>query len=102
MGAMNAITASHATANRVLRHPETTTATAARNDLQDGTDFQNWLFSAPDRGNLVDPLGAETMTRLSLRFAGGRSYSIIVLVLVSVRMQAAGQQRSSGRICGWG
>ncbi|HKJ57386.1 MAG TPA: cytochrome P450 [Nitriliruptoraceae bacterium] len=64
MGPINAMTVSHEVANQVFRHPATRTGTAARNDLADANALQRWLFRAPDRGDLVDPLGAESMIGL--------------------------------------
>lgn len=56
-----AVTADHATIDAILRDPATTTATAARAETSQLPPLQRWLFGPPDRGDLVDPLGTDTM-----------------------------------------
>ncbi len=55
------MTADHVTCDRILRHPETTTATAGHDNLPEASWFERWMFGGPDRGDLVDPLGPESM-----------------------------------------
>ncbi len=64
MGPINALTVNHDVATRVFRHPATRTGTAARNEMANANALQRWLFKSPDRGDLVDPLGAESMIGL--------------------------------------
>jgi cytochrome P450 len=61
---IGAISADHAVCDSILRDPATRTATAARNDTSDLPLFERWLSSRPDFGDLVDPLGTESMIGL--------------------------------------
>lgn len=56
------VTAHHAVIDTIARNPATTTGTAARESFVEGTSrFQEWLFTKPDRGDVIDPLGPDSM-----------------------------------------
>lgn len=55
------ISAHHATCNAVLRNPATTTATAARGADEHTPAFQRWLFGAPRRDHVIDPIGPDSI-----------------------------------------
>jgi hypothetical protein len=58
---VGAVTADHATVEAVLRSPGTRTATTARGEEMDGPWLERWLFGPPARGDLVEPVGPESM-----------------------------------------
>lgn len=59
---MGPVTTQHAICNGVLRHPASVTGTTMRDEISGGTErFQRWLFSAPPRDGLIEPIGPESM-----------------------------------------
>lgn len=55
-------TAHYALADAIMRHPKVDTATGRRAEIIGGRSWlSRWLFSVPDRGDLIDPLGPGSM-----------------------------------------
>lgn len=60
-GPLGVLSAHHATCNGVLRHPDTRTATADRGADARTPAFQRWLFGAPERPDVIDPIGPDSI-----------------------------------------
>jgi cytochrome P450 len=59
---MGPLTTRHLICDAILRHPESVTGTTMRADIAGGSDrFQQWLFSAPSRDGMINPIGPESM-----------------------------------------
>jgi cytochrome P450 len=59
---MGPVTADHAVCAAVLRDPASRTGTTMGSEVAGGSNrFQQWLFSAPSRDGLIQPIGPESM-----------------------------------------
>lgn len=57
--------AGHDVCDAVLRSPHVISASGRRKELLgQGPRFQRWLFSLPDRGDIIEPIGPESMIGL--------------------------------------
>ncbi len=97
------VTARHGVANAILRHPGVATATAMRRAILARTPaWQRWLFGAPPRGELVEPIGPESMIGMDgadharLRSLASPAFSTAAVAALRPRVEAiaAGSSRA--------
>lgn len=89
------VTARHGVANAILRHPGVATATAMRRAILARTPaWQRWLFGAPPRGELVEPIGPESMIGMDgadharLRSLASPAFSTAAVAALRPRVEA--------------